>query len=294
MSVPLRARGRTIGTITLVSTHADHRYGAADLALARDLAWRAALAVDNARLYSERTHVARTLQASLLPRDLPSIPGAQVSARYHAAGEGNEVGGDFYDLFETGDGAWAIVIGDVCGKGAEAAAVTGQARYTLRAASMRQRRPSRILETLNEAMLTQRSDMRFCTVTYVRLRPTDYGGRATVACGGHPAPLLLRADGSIESVGNPGTLLGIFPDPEISDRVADLEWGDSLILFTDGVIGARAHGEMFEEGRLYGVLAGAAGHGAAEVAERIEQAVLEFQAGDLRDDLAILVVRLTR
>jgi len=292
MCVPLRARGRTIGAITLVSTRPDHRYGPADLTLARDLAWRAALAVDNARLYRDRTHVARTLQASLLPRDLPSIPGAEISARYLVAGEGNEVGGDFYDLYETGDGGWAVVIGDVCGKGAEAAAVTGQARYTLRAASMRQRRPSKVLETLNEAMLAQRSDMRFCTVTYVRLRPTDYGARATVACGGHPAALVLRAGGSIERVGKPGTLVGIFPDPEIGDEMTDLRPGDSLILYTDGVI-ARAHGDMFTEERLHEVLAGAAGLGAAELAARIEGAVLEFQAGDLRDDLAILVVRLT-
>jgi PAS domain-containing protein/GAF domain-containing protein len=293
MCVPLRARGRTIGSITLVSTHADRRYGPGDLALARDLAWRAALAVDNARLYSERTHVARTLQASLLPRDLPEIPGAEVSARYHAAGEGNDVGGDFYDLYETGEDAWAIVIGDVCGKGAEAAAVTGQARYTLRAASMQQRRPSRILETLNRAMVAQRSDLRFCTVTFVRFRLTEYGARATVACGGHPAPLVLRADGSIETVGTPGTLLGIFPDAEITDRVTDLGRGDSLILYTDGVIGARAHGDIFTEERFRGVLAEAAGVGAAQVAARIEHAVLEFQGSDLRDDVAILVVRLT-
>jgi len=293
MCVPLRARGRTIGTITLVSTRPERRYGPGDLALARDLAWRAALAVDNARLYSERTHVARTLQASLLPRDLPEIPGAEISARYHAAGEGNEVGGDFYDLYESGRGTWAIVMGDVCGKGAEAAAVTGQARYTLRAASMQHRRPSRILETLNGAMLAQRSDLRFCTVTFVRLRLTDYGARATVACGGHPAPLVLRADGSIEAVGSPGTLLGIFPDPEITDRVTDLGRGDSLILYTDGVIGARAHGDIFTEEQLRDVMSEAAGSGAAEVAARIEQAVLEFQGGDLRDDVAILVVRLT-
>ncbi len=292
MCVPLRARGRTLGSITLVSTRPDHRYGPADLALARDLAWRAALAADNARLYSERTHVARTLQASLLPRDLPSIPGAEVSARYHAAGEGNEVGGDFYDLYDTGDGAWAIVMGDVCGKGAEAAAVTGQARYTLRAASMRQRRPSRVLGTLNEALLTQRSDLRFCTVTFVRLRAAEYGARATVACGGHPAPLVLRADGSIESVGRWGTLLGIFANPELSDQMVDLYRGDSLILFTDGVSGARAHGDVFTDERLHEVLAGGSGLGAAGIAKRIEDAVLEFQGGDLRDDLAILVVRL--
>ena len=288
---PLVARGRILGAITLVSTSPERRYGEAEVEMAEDLARRAALAVDNARLYGERTRVARALQASLLPKSLPPVPGFEVAARYQAAGEGNEVGGDFYDLFDTDDGGWAVVIGDVCGKGPEAAAVTGQARYTVRAAAMRQRRPSRILDTLNEALRRQRDDARFCTVAFVRMRPTASGARLTVACGGHPPPVILRRNGLVESVGHPGTLLGVFPDPELSDQLADLEAGDALILYTDGLIGTPSKGLVMTEERVASMLAPLGGHAAADIAERLERAVMEFQGGTLRDDVAILVLR---
>ena len=291
LCVPLPARGRIIGVMTLVSTSPDRPFGPADVELAGDLARRAALAADNARLYGERTRVAQALQASLLPRELPTVPGFQVAARYHAAGEGNEVGGDFYDLFDTGDGGWAVVIGDVCGKGPEAAAVTGQARYTVRAAAMRQRRPSRVLDTLNEALRFQRDDARFCTVAFVRMRLTPSGARLTVACGGHPPPVILRRNGLVESVGRPGTLLGMFPDPELRDELSDLTPGDALILYTDGVIGTPSKGKVMTEERVANMLAPLGGRSATVIAERLEHAVLEFQGGTLRDDVAILVLR---
>jgi serine phosphatase RsbU (regulator of sigma subunit) len=291
LGVPLIARGRVLGVATLVSTSDERPIGPAEVELATDLCRRAALAADNARLYGERTRVARALQASLLPHELPEVPGFQVAARYHAAGEGNEVGGDFYDLFDTGDGGWAVVIGDVCGKGPEAAAVTGQARYTVRAAAMRQRRPSRILDTLNVALRFQRDDARFCTVTFVRMKLTTAGARLTVACGGHPPPVILRRDGTVDSVGNPGTLLGVFPDPELSDELADLGPGDALILYTDGVIGTPSKGKVMTEERVADMLAPLGGRSATDIAERLEHAVLDFQGGTLRDDVAILVLR---
>ncbi len=291
LSIPLLARGRILGVTTLISTSDDRPFGPADVELAVDLARRSALAADNARLYGERTRVARALQASLLPRELPDVPGFQVAARYHAAGEGNEVGGDFYDLFDTGDGGWAVVIGDVCGKGPEAAAVTGQARYTVRAAAMRQRRPSRILDTLNEALRFQRDDARFCTVSFVRMKLTPSGARLTVACGGHPPPVILRRDGTVESVGKPGTLLGVFPDPELDDELANLGPGDALILYTDGVIGTPSKGKVMTEERVADMLAPLGGRDATDIAECLEQAVLDFQGGTLRDDVAILVLR---
>jgi serine phosphatase RsbU (regulator of sigma subunit) len=293
LCVPLTARGRILGAITLISTSPSRRYTVADVELAEDLARRAALAVDNARLYGEHVHIARTLQSSLLPRELPEISGVEIAARYHAAGEGNEVGGDFYDLFETGDRAWGIVIGDVCGKGAEAAAVTGLARYTVRAAAMRQRLPSRILQTLNEALRQQRTDGRFCTVAYARLLLTDAGARVTVCSGGHPPPLVLRADGTVEPVGRSGTLLGVFPDPELADHVADLFPGDALMLYTDGVIGARGRGagNVLTEEEVGGLLSSCAGRTAGFIAEQVERLVLDFQQGALRDDVALLVIR---
>ncbi|HEX5895731.1 MAG TPA: PAS domain S-box protein, partial [Thermoleophilaceae bacterium] len=212
--VPMTTRGRTIGALTFVSGNSGRRFDEQDVELAQELARRCATAIDNARLYTERSYIARTLQESLLPIELPDIPGVEAAARFRPTGEGNEVGGDFYDMFETGNRGWAVVMGDVCGKGPDAAAVTALARYTLRAAAMRERLPSRSLAVLNEALLRQRSDRRFCTVAYAYIERLDGGARVGVACGGHPLPLLLRADGSVEAVGAPGTLLGVVPDPD--------------------------------------------------------------------------------
>src|SRR5437867_2620810 len=203
IAVPLVTRGRTIGVMTLVTDPERRTYGATERSLAEDLASRAALAVENARLFAERSRVARALQQSLLPPQLPQIPGVEVAARYHAAGEGIDVGGDFYDLFRTAKDDWAILVGDVCGKGADAAALTALARYTVRAAAMQARRPSRVLTTLNDALLAEASrraspDERFCTVAYTRLRPVAKGIRITTASGGHPQPLVVSADGRVE------------------------------------------------------------------------------------------------
>ena len=165
------------------------------------------------------------MQQSLLPPVLPSIAGVELAARYRPAGEGNEVGGDFYDVFATGRDDWAVVMGDVCGKGAAAAAVTALARYTLRAAAMQARKPSRVLATLNEALRRQQTDQRFCTVAYVRVRRVEQRIRATIACGGHPLPLILRANGRVETAGVPGTMLGFFDDPRLVDTAVDLDRG---------------------------------------------------------------------
>ncbi|HEV7846881.1 MAG TPA: GAF domain-containing protein, partial [Thermoleophilaceae bacterium] len=153
LAVPMIARGRVVGAISMVSGDDSRRFREADKRLAEELAARCGLALDNARLFRERSRIARTLQESLLPPMLPSLPGLDLAARFRAAGEGLEVGGDFYDLFETGDSGWAVAIGDVCGKGSEAAAITALARYTVRAAAMRQDGPSQILGLLNEALL---------------------------------------------------------------------------------------------------------------------------------------------
>jgi PAS domain S-box-containing protein len=290
MIVPLHARGTTVGAMTFVWAESDRRYGPDDLSLAEDLARRAGQAIENARLYAERDHIAHTLQQSLLPPELPAIAGVELAARYLPAGEGNEVGGDFYDVFDTGDGTWGIVVGDVCGKGAAAAAVMGLARYTLRATAMRERKPSRILATLNEAVRRQTTEGRFITVSYSRLRTRPEGARLTVSCGGHPLPLLLRADGSLETAGQPGTLLGLFPDPVLSDSAIDLHPGDAMITFTDGVTeipGASLEGER----RLADVLKSCAGHGADAIAERVERDVMRRGRRRIRDDMAVLVLR---
>jgi len=289
--VPLRARGRMHGVLAAGFDDLPERDRGELLALFEDLGRRAALALDNARLYEERDQVARTLQRSLLPSALPDIPGVEVAARYVAAGEGNEVGGDFYDCFATGNGDWAMVIGDVCGKGTEAATLTALARYTLRAAAAHTRRPGAILGELNEALLRQRLDYRFCTVLYTSLTPRAGRVDAVVATGGHPLPLVLRANGDVETAGAPGTLLGILDDPEISEQGLALSPGDALVLYTDGVTEATAADRANGSGRLEAFLATCAGEPASSIAAAVEREALGSQGGPPRDDVAVVVVR---
>jgi PAS domain S-box-containing protein len=291
--VPLIARGRTLGAITLVTTdESGHVYDEDDLRLAEELAGRCALAVDNSRLYRERAHIARTLQESLLPPELPQPPGLEVAARFRAAGEGYEVGGDFYDVFDTGAAHWAAVIGDVCGKGPEAAALTALARYTLRATAMTEHVPSRILARLNEAMLRQRSDRRFSTVLYASLDQRNGATHVRFASGGHPLPLVLRAGGAATEVGEPGTLLGIVHDPDLADEDIELGPGDAVVLYTDGVTDAAAPDTVREPHELAALVHGADDRSADELAERILQAAMSTRNGtEPRDDIAILVIK---
>jgi PAS domain S-box-containing protein len=308
--VPLVARGRTLGVITLVSAESGRRYGEADLELAKELAHHAALAVDNARLYRGRVQVARTLQEGLLPSRLPEVPGVEVGLRYVSAGE-VDVGGDFYDLFEARgadqngssepSSSWGVVIGDVVGKGAEAATVLAFARYTIRALATRESCPSTVLSGLNEAMLAQRherGDHKFCTVTYVKLETdegnTERGARITVSRGGHAPPFLLRTDGSIYRVGEPGRAIGVFDDVDLTEQEVSLGPGDALILYTDGVVEARSpDGLFFGEERLMALLRSSVALDASTIASRIEGAALNFQEQAPRDDIAVLVLRVS-
>jgi PAS domain S-box-containing protein len=307
---PLCARDHILGIIVFGSSHENLRYGSEDLSVAESLAYRCALAVDNARLYRDRSEIARTLQGSLLPARLPEVPGIEVGLRYLPAGE-VDVGGDFYDLFDARirapndvansskpSSSWGVVIGDVCGKGAEAAAVLALARYTIRSVAMYQSRPSSILAGLNKAMLRQRrerNDHKFCTVAYARLKKeggAKRGTRITVCRAGHPAPVLLGADGSISRIGYPGRAIGVFSDPKLTEQETRLAPGDALVFFTDGVVEARSpDGAFFGEERLMSLLRCCTGLDASSIAGRIESAVLDFQENDSRDDIAVLVLR---
>ena len=291
--VPMTTRERTLGTLTFATGASGRRYDDYDVEVAQELARRCATAIDNNRLYSERSYIARTLQDGLLPLELPDIPGIEAAVRFRHSGDGGEVGGDFYDLFETGSRGWSVLLGDVCGKGPDAAAVTALARYTLRTAALRHRLPSRSLSILNEALLRQRSDRRFCTVAYAYLEKVDGGARVGFASGGHPLPLLLHADGAVETVGAAGTLLGVVPDPDLEDRSLVLGRGDALILFTDGVIEPRGNGETVDEKQLADLVARCAGRGADAIAAEIEQAALSAHGGRPRDDIAVLVLRVS-
>ena len=290
--VPMVVRDRVIGALSFVTGRSGRRFDAEDVVLAEELGRRCAIAIENSRLFGERAYIAKTLQESLLPAELPEIPGIQTAARFRAAGEGNDVGGDFYDIFETGGRGWTVLIGDVCGKGPDAAAVTALARYTLRAAAMRERLPSRSLELLNEALLRQRGDRRFCTVGYAYLESLEGGGaRVGFASGGHPLPVLLRADGSVEWLGEHGTLLGVVPDPRLVDRAEVLAPGDALVFYTDGVIEAGGADLALGEAGLSEVVGACAGQDAEGIAACVEAAALEAQDGSPRDDIAVVVIR---
>jgi PAS domain S-box-containing protein len=289
MVVPMPARGRILGAISLVAAESGRRYDEDDLALAEELGRRCALAVDNARLYGERSHIARTLQESLLPSRLPVIPGFEVAARFHAAGEGIEVGGDFFDLFELDDGSWAAVIGDVTGKGAEAAAVTAMARYTVRAVAAPDCAPSDVLRALNDAVLRQGFEDRFCTVAFARLHAEGGDTRVELSSGGHPLPLLVRPDGTVDAVGRHGTALGVTAEAELEDREVALADGDKLVFYTDGVIEARVAGRLLGEDGLGGLLRSCGDLDTVATGDHLERAVIG--AGEARDDIAVLVLR---
>jgi PAS domain S-box-containing protein len=291
---PMTARGRTFGTLTLVSAESGRRFEAADVQLAEELARRAGVAIENARLYTERTRIAHTLQVRLLPERLPEVPGVMLAARYRAAGELNEVGGDFYDVFPRSPSEWALVVGDVSGKGAEAAAITALARYTLRAAAMDLDAPSEALRRLNDAMLADGSS-QFATVVlaYVSAAP-DGGLNVRVALGGHPPPLLLRGDGAIEAPGDFGLLLGMLEDPPLFDAEFALHPHDLMLLYTDGVTEAGPRDAPFGQGGLSALIRGLAGHTPEQIVDAVEQAVVGAQPGEPRDDIALLALTVKR
>jgi PAS domain S-box-containing protein len=291
MIAPMTLRDRVLGALTFVSAESGRRYDDHDLALAEDLSLRAAAAVENARLYQARSAIAHTLQASLLPPVLPELPGIEIAAEYRPAGEGFEVGGDFYDVFSTAEDQWYAVIGDVCGKGAEAAAVTALARYTIRATAVRRRSPSAILRWLSDAMIQQgEAGGRFCTIACAHLDLARSPARVTVACGGHPLPLVVRGDGGVDEVGIPGTLLGLVPQPDLQDRSTELRPGDVLVLYTDGLTEAGAPARVWSPAELAASAGGATGRPAAEVVEHLVSAALGGLAAP-RDDVAVLALR---
>ena len=211
---------------------------------------------------------------------------------YRAAGELNEVGGDFYDVFQASEDEWLVVVGDVSGKGAEAAGATALARYTLHAAALQTNRPSQLLDTLNSALITQREGRDFCTVCLAVVRPSEDCARVTLSLGGHPAPILVGAEGETRQVGERGTRLGMFNEPHLVDTEIELQQGDALLFYTDGVIEAGRPSNLLGEVGLTNVLADRGPQTAADIVATAEAAALEAQGGPVRDDIALVAVRL--
>ena len=236
------------------------------------------------------TALASTLQASFLPPAVVSPPWLDVGGAYRPAGDGSEVGGDFYDVFETGRGRWAIALGDVCGKGVPAAVVTALARYTLRAEALRTPYPSAVLAGLHDALLRYHPE-HFCTALFVVIDHTAEGIRLNVASGGHHLPLRRRADGRFDTIGGTGTILGMLDRPQLTDSSAWLESGDVVVLYTDGVIEGRRVRQFFDEERLLSAITEAAPRAAQQFADAIVASALDFQRGDAKDDMAVVVMK---
>lgn len=247
-------------------------------------------AIAEEKTYVER--LAKTLQRSLLPPELPEIPGAHLASAYLPSRR-DEVGGDFYDVFPVSSRSWGVVIGDVCGKGPEAASLTALARYTLRAAATDLISPAEVLSKVNRVMALRESSSegQFCTLAFARLKPKPGKMRVSIACGGHPRPLILRRNGTIQPVGGLGRLVGCFPESEFTVETKTLLPGDALVFYTDGVTEARRVEEFFGEDGLADTLATCTHASAEEIIDRITAAVEAF-GHDARDDIALLVVKL--
>ena len=290
VALPLVSRARVLGVLVL---GAPEPFDPMTYMGAVELARRAGFAIETARLYEEQAATATALQASLLPAALPVIAGLDLAARYHSASPGMTVGGDFYDAIVPDDGSVVLAIGDVCGKGAEAAAITGMSRDLLRLLVEDGWEPMPALRRLNRALLTYPASSRFCTIALTRVQRDRDRLTARICLGGHPEPVIRRSDGTTELVGIPGDLLGVLDDDELELHEIELELavGDALVLYTDGVTERRDARRMFGQYGLRRTLTGATGASAEELASAIEHAAESFVDAELRDDLAILVLR---
>ncbi|MGK2958676.1 MAG: SpoIIE family protein phosphatase [Acidimicrobiales bacterium] len=292
LAVPLRVKERNLGVLSLAMAQSGRSFRSTDLEWVGDLATRVAGAVDNARLYRERATVAHNLQRSLLPPSLPIIAGFEIAARYHPVGDGSLVGGDFYDVFTMREGQWGVVMGDASGKGVDAASLTSLARHTVRVAGRRESSPSKVLEILNQAIIDADVDERFCTIVHAWVEITEQSAKVRFSLGGHPSPLLVRADGRVEPVGRWGSAIGLFPDPELADDEIELFPGDALVLYTDGLTEARSPQGVWGHGLLEVAIEQSKGLDATAMAVMVEQAILSFEEDQPRDDIGLLVLRM--
>ncbi|MGI8758783.1 MAG: GAF domain-containing protein [Acidimicrobiales bacterium] len=291
VAVALEAADNAVGVLVLGMAGSGRRFRAADIPFVEDLAARAGMAIANARLHRGRTEVARTLQKSLLPHGLPLIPGIDIAARYRPVGDGSEVGGDFYDVFRSGDGRWGVVIGDVSGKGVLAASLTALARYTVQTAARQGDPPSAVLQVLNRSVVEHNVGERFCTVALAMVEPLDGTLRVTAAFGGHPPLLRIEPDGVVRPFGRSGSAVGLLETPSFLDEATVLHEGEALVFYTDGALEARSPQGDFADGLLEATLARTAGASADAIAGAVEEAILSFQGGRARDDMAVVVLR---
>jgi serine phosphatase RsbU (regulator of sigma subunit)/PAS domain-containing protein len=290
LSVPISDGVTGYGVLTLGRLAAEGRFEIADLGLAEQLGEHLGVAIRVDRMFRHRSAVAEALQGSLLPARLPDVPGLDLSAAYLPASEGMEVSGDFYDVFPVQDG-WAITVGDVCGKGQEAAAMTAAARHAIRVIAHWNPDPVDVLARVNEVILAGDYEDRFVTAKLAYLRWDGRHVRVDLASAGHPGPALVHPDGRVDVLAGGGLPLGLFPEAEPEREELELAENDLLFFYSDGVTEARSADMHFFEERLADELAGLAGRSAAEIARTVQGLVASFSQDELRDDMTILVAR---
>jgi serine phosphatase RsbU (regulator of sigma subunit)/PAS domain-containing protein len=292
LSVPLADGETRYGVLTLVRRARDGHFTVADLALVAELGEQMALAIRVDRMFRRRSDAVDALHASLLPRRWPEIPGVQIAATYIAAAEDSEVGGDFYDVYQTPDG-WGLAVGDVCGKGEEAAAVTAAARHAIRVLARRCADPGEVLAGANEIVLADELalDGGFVTANVAHLTWQDDKLRVMVGSAGHPAAAVLRSDGRVQMMSGGGLPLGLFADAEPATQELALDIGDVLFLYTDGVAQARGPGNTYFQDRLADELAGLVGLTPDQLVAAMRRAMNNFSGGNLVDDVTMLAIR---
>ena len=291
ITVAMKKRGRVVGALQFIRSGSSRRYTADDVALAETVAGRIASSLENLRLHERQRDIARTLQRSLLPATLPELPGLDTAVRYWPHGEASEVGGDFYDIFALEQqGEFALVLGDVCGTGPAAAALTGLARHTIRDSAWHGDAPERVLAALNRAVRRSGTNT-FLTCVYATIDTTPDDVTLTVACGGHPSPVHVGPDGAT-ALGEPGTLLGPFDHIDIHPIVVTLAPGDVVVFHTDGATDVPPPHDLDDEDWTNLVARAVQPGGTAEdIADRIQEsleAILPFETR--HDDIALLVL----
>ncbi|HZC39903.1 MAG TPA: SpoIIE family protein phosphatase [Streptosporangiaceae bacterium] len=290
VSVPIADGGHRYGVLTLARRGSRGPFGLADLGLLEELGAQLALAIRTGRMLQRHAQVTDALRSALLPRELPGIPGVEVAAAHLAATESPEVGGDFYDVYQTPDG-YGVILGEACGRGEGVAAASSVARHAARLLARSEADPAAVLAGVNEVLLDEELAGRFVTACAARLRWRGPSLRVELAGAGHPGPVLAVRDGHASQLPGGGLPLGVFPAAELGTAGHDLSTGDVLVFVTDGVADARGPDGQYFDDRLIGEIAAMAGQPAGQIVARLQELALEFCGGEVRDDMTMLAFR---
>jgi len=290
LSVPLSDGEHCYGALTLARHPSAGHFEIADLGLVEEIGEQLALAITMDRKVRRQTQVADALRYSLLPRELPGVPGVEVATTHLAATENPEVGGDFFDVYRTSKG-WGVAIGDVCGRGEGVAAASAAARHAIRAVAHSTHDPADVLSTANQIILAEEFSGRFVTACTAHLQWRDGSLEVALGSAGHPAPLLLRPDGELRQLRGGGLPLGIFPDAGPGLEQHELSAGDTLIFYSDGLADAHRPGQGYFDDQLPGEVGALAGRAPDQILARLQEAALEFCQGKVHDDITMLALR---